>query len=207
MTLNESNGVRCSVFGVRCWLRSAVSAEHRTPNTALLLVCLALAACSAQQHPSPVPAASPVRVLPVKNLSGVTLRVPELWLGDAGDRAAELDVELIDLRLLAEAGIRARLALIGRETGASRFELHAAISRFDMDELRTSGRITLGLAVVLVDAEQRRVLAESEIVQDFQLMDRGPAETGMLGEQRFIRRRLELFSEELAKAALQELGL
>jgi hypothetical protein len=154
-----------------------------------------------------VPPGASVAVLPVKNLSGVTLRVPEIWLGDAGEKVAGMNFEMIDLRLLAEAGLRARLGQLEHPTDAGRHELHAAISRFEMNELRRTGRITLGLTVMLIDTQTQEVLAESTSEQQCQLMDRPPAETGIIGEQRFIRKRLELFMEGLARAALLEVGL
>jgi hypothetical protein len=76
-----------------------------------------------------------------------------------------------------------------------------------MNELRRTGRITLGLAVMLIDTQTQEVLAESTAEQQCQLMDRPPAETGIVGEQRFIRKRLELFMEGLARTALLEVGL
>ncbi len=171
-----------------------------------ILALLVLAACSSVQRQPPVPSGTSIAVLPVKNLSGVTLRVPEIWLGDAGEKVAGMNFEMIDLRLLAEAGLRARLSQ-QHPIEPGRHELHAAISRFEMNELRRTGHITLGLAVMLIDTQTHEVLAQSNAEQDCQLMDRPPAETGIVGEQRFIRKRLELFMEDLASKALLEIGL
>jgi hypothetical protein len=181
--------------------------EAKRLSLPALLLALLLGAC-ASAPVSPLPPGEAVHVLPVKNLSGVTLRVPELWLADAGEAAAGLEVEQIDLRLLAEAGLRSRLLQRGyvAEAGATH-ELHGAISRFDMSGLRRTGRITIGLTVMLVDAGTANVLASAEVEQDCQLLDTPPAEAGILGEQRFIRRKLESFSEGIAAVALQELGM
>jgi hypothetical protein len=171
------------------------------------LACL-LASCVGGPSRSALPQGEAVSVVPVKNLSGVTLRVPELWLGDAGDQAASLNVELIDLRLLAEAGLRAGLQASGHGVhDSARHELHAAITRFDMSQLRSTGRVSIGLAVMLVDSRDSVVLAESEIVRDCQLLDRPPQQTGVVGEQRFIRRRLEMFCESLAREVLLDAGM
>lgn len=176
-------------------------------NCLSLLLLLALVAC-ASAPVQPLAVGEAVHVLPIKNLSGVTLRVPELWLSDAGDAAAELEVEQIDLRLLAEAGLRARLMQRGYTAeAAARHELHGAISCFDMSELRRTGRITLGLTLMLVDNRTNAVLADAEVEQDFQLLETPPAQAGVLGEQRFIRRKLESFSESLAAMALTGIGM
>lgn len=169
---------------------------------------LALFGACASAPVSPLQPGEAIHVLPVKNLSGVTLRVPELWLADAGEAAASLEVEQIDLRLLAEAGLRSRLRQRGylAEAGV-KHELHAAISRFDMSSLRRTGRITIGLTVMLVDSGTATVLARAEVEQDCQLLDTPPAEAGVLGEQRFIRRKLESFSEGIAAVALHQLGM
>ncbi|MBX3459945.1 MAG: hypothetical protein KF696_08260 [Planctomycetes bacterium] len=170
------------------------------------LAVLLLTACASSGHEPVLPAGVPARVLPVKNLAGVTLNVPELYMGDAGEKAAGLEIELIDLRLLAEAGLRAHLRNSGRDADTGRHELHGAISVFEMTELRRTGRIRLGLAAVLVDSETQKVLAQTEVVQDCQLLDQPPAETGIIGEQRFIRRRLEVFMQGLTTQAMLELG-
>lgn len=171
------------------------------------LLVLLMAACTSTPAGPALAAGKPVRVLPVKNLAGVTLTVPELYLGDAGEKAAGLEVEPIDLRLLAEAGLRAHLENTGRGADEGRHELHAAISHFEMSEVRRTGRISLGLTVMLVDAGAQSVLYQVEVTQDCQLFDQPPAETGVIGEQRFIRRRLEVFMQGLTTHALTELGL
>lgn len=186
-----------SELRVACGMRQAA-------GVALLLL---LTACAMTPRQASLPANVPVRVLPVKNLAGVTLTVPELYLGDAGEKAAGIEVEPIDLRLLAEAGLRAHLEQSGRGADASRHELHAAISSFDMSGVRRTGRIRLGLTVMLVDADAQSVLQQVEVTQDCQLFDQPPAETGVIGEQRFIRKRLEVFMQGLTTQALLELGI
>lgn len=172
-----------------------------------ILPALLLAACAAAPPAPPVEAGAVIRVVPVRNLSGVPLDVPEIWLGDAGEKAAGMEFDTIDLRLLAEAGLRARLDQLGHgHEDAARHELHAAISRFELTELRRTGRIRLGLSLLLVDTTSAQVVGQAEVLEYCQLMDRPPAETGIVGEQRFVRRRLEIFMEGLTRQALFELG-
>ncbi|MBK8207274.1 MAG: hypothetical protein IPK87_10885 [Planctomycetes bacterium] len=173
----------------------------------LLLLAVLSAGCAVSRPVSPVPQGAPVTVLPVKNLSGVTLNVPELYMGDAGEKAAGLEVDKIDLRLLAEAGLAARLGATGHEPTGGEYEIHAGVSIFDMTELRRTGRIKLGLALVVVNGKTQTVIAEAEAEQDCQLLDKPPAETGIIGEQRFVRQRLEMFMEALAREALILAGL
>ncbi|MCC7509021.1 MAG: hypothetical protein IT464_06570 [Planctomycetes bacterium] len=179
------------------------------PRAVRVLVLMALfsVGCAVSGPVSPVPQGAPVTVLPVKNLSGVTLNVPELYMGDAGEKAAGLEVDKIDLRLLAEAGLAARLGATGHDPGGGEYEIHAGVSVFDMTELRRTGRIKLGLALVVVDSKTQTVIAESEAEQDCQLLDKPPSETGIIGEQRFLRQRLEMFMEALAREALILAGL
>lgn len=173
----------------------------------LVMLCGLVGGCALSRPVTPVPKGAPVAVLPVKNLSGVTLNVPELYMGDAGEKAAGLEIEKIDLRLLAEAGLAARLGATGHEPTGGGYEVHAGVSKFDMTELRRTGRIKLGLALMVVDGKTQTVIAESEAEQEYQLLDKPPAETGIIGEQRFVRQRLEMFMEALAREALILAGL
>lgn len=184
----------------------------------LLLIPLLLAACASRQAPVERGLFSPdtMVVKPVQNLSGVTLKVPEIYLGDAVGRAAELEVDDIDVALLAEAAVYARLDELGyraeldqngsRFRDGPKYEVHSAITIFDLTELRQTGHIRMAMTVMLVDAKGQVEVARGEADREFQLLDMAPDEAGALGDQRFIEGRLQIFTESLAREAVDAAG-
>jgi hypothetical protein len=184
----------------------------------LLLIPLLLAACGTSRPPIERGVFSPdtMVVLPVVNLSGVTLKVPEIYLGDAGGDSGDFPIEDIDVALLAEAAVLARLDELGYraalEQDAGRFrtgvryEVHAAITEFDMTEVRTTGRFRMAMTVMLVDAKAQVEIAQGQASGEYQLMDMAPDEAGALGEQRFIEGRLQIYTEGLAREAVDAAG-
>jgi hypothetical protein len=184
----------------------------------LLLLPLLLAACGTPRAPLQRGAFSPdtIVVMPVQNLSGVTLKVPEIYLGDSADTTGVLPIDDIDIALLAEAAVLARLDELGYrvnlETNANRFregakyEVHSAITQFDMTELRATGRFRMSMTVMLIDAAGQVEIARGYAAGEYQLMDMAPDETGALGEQRFVEDRLQIFTESLAREAVDAAG-
>lgn len=184
----------------------------------LLLIALLLAACAGGRPPLERGMLSPdtMVVLPAQNLSGKPLKVPELYLGDAVGKAAELKVDNIDLVLLAEAAVYARLDELGYrvelEQNAGRFEtppkyeIHTAITNFDMSETRSTGRFSMGIVVMLIHAEGQYEISRGTVIQEFQLLDEAPEEVGALGTARFIEQRLQIFTEGLARDAVDAGG-
>lgn len=149
-----------------------------------------------------------IALQPLQNLAGVSLRVPELYVGDMLGSGAPIEVDLIDLRLVSEA------ALLGALRGGqyqlaenARFRLYAAITEYEATTLRKSGRYKMGLLLMLVDVASNTEVARGGAVREFQLFETGPEERGVLGHERFVRRRLEGFTEMLALEALADLGL
>ena len=184
----------------------------------LLLLPLILAACGTTRPPVERGVFSPdtVVVMPVKNLSGVSLKVPEIYLGDAGGDSGDFPIDDIDVTLLAEAAVLARLEELGyrvdlqqnagRFREGAKYEVHAAITRFDMTEVRETGRFRMAMTVMLVDAAGQVEIAQGQAEGEYQLMDVAPDEAGALGEQRFIEGRLQIFTEGLAREAVDAAG-
>jgi hypothetical protein len=152
--------------------------------------------------------ADTIVVLPVKNLSGVSLKVPEMYVADMAGSVGELNVKSIDLGLLAEAALKAALRAEGLRVVESspRYEMHAAITEYDASELRRTARYRMGVVVMLVDTKGAEV-ARGGAVQEFQLFSKPPAETGALGDERFVRRKLEGFTELLVREAVAGMKL
>lgn len=187
---------------------AALRSTFRTAKLALLLPLMALVGCAAAQPP--LSRSEPVTVVEVKNLAGVPLRIPAMYFGDALGAAEALQVEKLDLRLLARAGLLSELekrGYAGQLDGEARMELHAAMTVLDLDGLRDSGRIRLGMAVMVVDAQKKLETARGEVIREFRLLDVAPEEGGALGQGRFIADRLKGFVEALASEALHAAGL
>ncbi|MCA8936572.1 MAG: hypothetical protein KDB68_10225 [Planctomycetes bacterium] len=155
-------------------------------------------------------------VMPVRNLAGVPLKVPAVYFGDAVGKGAELDVGEIDLRLLAEAAVYAHLSELGYDVAFDqnaeslktppKYEIHAAITQLDMTHVRRTGRFTMGMTVMLVDAPGQFEVARGSAEREFQLLDIAPDEAGAIGEERFIETRLQTFTEGLAREAIDSAG-
>lgn len=167
----------------------------------------ALAGCTSL--PPPLPHNAPVVVVEVKNLSGVPLKFPSMYFGDALGAAEALNVEKLDLAQLARAGLFAEAARRGYGATLDRggqWELHGAFTRLDLDRLRETGMVRLGLTVIVVE-KARGEVARGEVEREFRLLDVAPDEGGALGEGRFVESRIKAFVEALAKDALTEAGL
>jgi hypothetical protein len=184
----------------------------------LLLLPLLIAACGTPRPALQQGAFSPdtIAVMPVRNLSGVTLKVPEIYLGDSAGEVGAIPMDDVDIALLAEAAVLARLDELGYrvnlEANAGRFregvkyEVHSAITEFDMTELRETGRFRMAMTVMLVDAAAQVEVARGYAAGEYQLMDLAPDEAGALGEQRFVEDRLQIFTESLAREAVDAAG-
>jgi hypothetical protein len=180
------------------------------PSCALVCVLLAcvLGGCvSGGQRANMLEPGQQISIKPVRNLAGVPIKIPELYLGD-GAATTDLEFDSIDIALNVEAALLAWTRASGHtSTDPGDFELHAAVTRFDITTLRSTGTVSLGVAVMLVDTQGQNVLAEGVAEQDYQLMDQAPDDAGLLGEQRFIRTRLEAFIEAITLLALQRARL
>lgn len=176
--------------------------------SSLALLLLLLAGCSSSAaRIAPVPEQAPIVVHPVRNLAGVPITLPELWLGDAGDAAAGIKLDTVDMRLLVEAALVAGMTSAGHSISPDApYQLHAAVTRFELLELRSTGRVVLGVVVIVVDA-QGNELAQGNAELEYQLMEIAPDEGGAVGEERFIRARLETLAEAATRAALLDAGL
>lgn len=174
----------------------------------LLLVLFCMAGCAgAPTATSPIPDRAAIQVLPVRNLAGVPVSIPELWLGDAGEEAAELKVDPVDMRLLVEAALIAGMQDSGHQVSTEAgYRLHAAVTRFELLGLRTTGRVILGVAVIAVDAAGNEITQGSAELE-YQLMRVAPDQAGTLGDERFLRARLESLAEAATRAALLDAGL
>lgn len=184
----------------------------------LLILVLLLAACGTSRPPLQRGAFSPdtISVMPVQNLSGVTLKVPEIYLGDSGGEVGRIPVDDIDIALLAEAAVLARIDELGYRANLSdnagrfregaKYEVHSAITEFDMTELRATGRFRMSMTVMLIESASQVEVARGYSGSEFQLMDLAPDEAGALGEQRFVEDRLQIFTEELARDAVDAAG-
>ncbi len=170
--------------------------------------CVAVAGCA-----SPPPAIAhdaPLCVVEVKNLAGVPLKFPSMYFGDALGAAEALQVEKLDLALLARAGLYSELTRLGyaaRLESSARWEIHGAFTRLDLDSLKSTGKITLGLAVIVVDVEARTEVGRGEAMREFRLLDVAPNDGGALGEGRFVEGRIKAFVESLALDALTAAGI
>ncbi|MHC4839399.1 MAG: hypothetical protein ACYTDT_00355 [Planctomycetota bacterium] len=173
------------------------------------LIALSFAACkSAQQHTSNLPAKSDIKVPPVKNLSGVTLHVPEFYIGDAVGSASNVEQDKLDLALLTRAALIAGLRQHGHtaEMTSGDFEAHAAITMFNSKSLRSEGWFEMGVTVIFVDADGAEI-ARGEAESKYQLFTEGPDELGTLGDQRFVAARIKAFTETLTTQALSYAGV
>ncbi|MCC6572157.1 MAG: hypothetical protein IT462_00065 [Planctomycetes bacterium] len=155
-----------------------------------------------------------IQVVEVKNLSGVSLKIPAIYFGDALGAGKDIKNEKLDLRLLGRAALfsylkqrQYRAALEQTPAQPPKYELHAAVTVFNLDALRATGRITLGMHMMLVQTQTQEVVVEADHAEDFQLMDQAPDNAGSLGAARFIEDRLKAFAEQLAASLLQKGGL
>lgn len=170
--------------------------------------CVASSGCAST--PPPIARSEPVTVVEVKNLAGVPLKFPAMYFGDALGAAEALQVEKLDLALLARAGLLAELKRRGYAAGLEareRWEIHGAFTRLDLDSLKANGKITLGLAVIVVDAVTGIEVGRGEALHEFRLLDVAPNDGGALGEGRFVEGRIKAFVEALALDALTAAGI
>ncbi|HRJ78287.1 MAG: hypothetical protein HPKKFMNG_01050 [Planctomycetes bacterium] len=171
-----------------------------------LLLVFGMAACASAPPPL---AAAPKELLgltPLKNLAGVPLKVPAIYFGDALGTGEALEIEKLDLLQLGRAALLAQLRERGyavelAEEPKGRTTLHGAITRFDLDALKDTGRITLGMVVMVISAAGVEI-GQAAVEREFQLMARAPNEGGALGEARFIEARLKAYIEALAQEAV-----
>jgi hypothetical protein len=175
-----------------------------------LVAVLLMAACSTTRGLGLKPGSvDTVAIMPVQNLAGVSLMVPEMYVGDmAGDTDA-LEIEFIDLGLLAEAALTATLRGGGwqlTDPAEARYHLHAAITEYDATDLRRTARYRMAVVLILVDQKGREV-TRGGAVREFQLFSKPPHDVGALGDERFVRRKLEGFTETLVREAVTKLGL
>lgn len=189
----------------------------RLDSAICALLALVLSGCAATgtRLDRGLDSSDTIEVVPVKNLAGVSLKVPEIYLGDAVGRAGDLRVRAMDIKLLAEAALYSRLDAMGRRValkgdgafpeGASH-ELHGAVTHFDMTELRATGRFRMAMAVMLIDVGTQTEVARGVAEEEFQLLDMAPDEVGAIGEERFIEARMQIFIESLARSALDDSG-
>jgi hypothetical protein len=187
-------------------------------RSSLLLILLLLAGCATTgaSLPDSVERDAPMVVMPVRNLSGVPLKIPSIYFGDAVGKGADLEIENVDLALLAEAAVYTHLDVLGYRVelqqnadklGAEpHYQVHAAVTDLDMTELRRTGRFRMGIVVMLVDAEGQFEITRGEADQEYQLIDVAPDEAGALGTKRFIEGRLQSFTEGLAREAVDSAG-
>lgn len=173
-----------------------------------IVIMLLVSGCASS--PPPIPHSEPLTVLEVKNLAGVPLKFPSMYFGDALGAAEALQVEKLDLLLLVRAGLLSELSRRGygaRLEGGARYEIHGAFTRLDLDRLRSTGMIRLGLAVLIVDAQAGVEVGRGEVTREYRLLDVAPDEGGALGQSRFVERRIKAFVEALALDALNDAGL
>ena len=184
----------------------------------LLLLLLILAGCATtgSRLPADVTHDDPMVVMPVRNLAGVPLKVPSIYFGDAVGKGADLEIEDVDLALLAEAAVYTHLDSLGyrvelqqnagKLATAPRYEIHTAITELDMTEVRQTGKFRMAMVVMLVDAPGQFEVARGGAREEFQLLDVAPDEAGALGTRRFIEGRLQSFTEALAREAVDSAG-
>lgn len=182
-------------------------------KASLALCLLLLAACAAPGgmalRPGP-DSSDTISLQPVRNLTGVSLRVPEMYVGDMLGGDDPVEVQEVDLALVAQAALMAglrmdRLAVITQ--GKPRYVLYPAITLYDALALRTTGKYRMDMTLILVDTRQDREVARGTASREFLLFEKPPEEGGAMGDARFIRRRLEGFTEALARDALNDLNL
>ncbi len=174
----------------------------------VLIVTPLLASCTSTQRSNILPDQTTIEITPVKNLSGVTLQVPEFYIGDAVGSASSVEQDYLDLSLLTQAALISGLRQRGYQAGTenSEYNIHAAITEFNSKSLRTEGWLTLGLTVLLIDSSGQEI-SRGEAVLRYQLFTEGPDQLGVLGEQRFVAKRIKAFTETLTNQALQDAGL
>jgi len=154
-----------------------------------------------------------IAVMPVKNLAGVPLKFPEVYFGDNLGTGDGLEAKSLELAELARAGLLSRVRTLGYRADvegtstSSRYELHAAVTHFDAAELRATGRFSISMTMMLVEAASRKVAASSETNREFQLFDVAPDESGAIGAQRFVESRIKMFMESLSWALVDDSGL
>ncbi len=149
----------------------------------------------------------------VKNLSGVPLKLPALYMGDAVGRAGGLAIKKIDLALVTEAAVYERLSELGHSVqwaeGATEtsFEVLTAVTGFRAGRLRQTGRFELSMTLMVVDSRSRKVIRRGDARREFQLFDTPPAEAGAIGDQRDIEDRVLRFTASLVHELLDDAGL
>ncbi|MEE9311436.1 MAG: hypothetical protein V3V10_03380 [Planctomycetota bacterium] len=134
--------------------------------------------------------------------------MPEFYIGDAVGSASSVEQDYLDLSLLTQAALISGLRQRGYQAGTenSEYNIHAAITEFNSKSLRTEGWLTLGLTVLLIDSSGQEI-SRGEAVLRYQLFTEGPDQLGVLGEQRFVAKRIKAFTETLTNQALQDAGL
>ncbi|MCC6464937.1 MAG: hypothetical protein IT463_06300 [Planctomycetes bacterium] len=171
---------------------------------AVLVVLMAGCASAPRTLPPSRFAGSTVAVAPAQNLTSHPVRLPAIWLGDNLGAADALEGESLDLGLALRAALLAELRSRGYTAQAaedgSGLTLHCALTEFEAAELRRTGVMRLGVAVVL--AQDRREVARGVASRDYRLFEKPPEEAGALGAQRLIESRVLGFVELLAREAL-----
>lgn len=176
----------------------------------LLLMCGCANQAFVIRREAPVDSVS---VVDVKNFSGVPLIVPAIYFGDSLGTAESLEVERLDLLQLSRAALFAQMrdrgfqASLSEDAKAASYEIHAAMTCFDLDTVKVNGRIKLGLLIIFVDVRTKTESARGAVTREFQLFARAPNDGGSLGEARFIEARLKAFVEALASDALSAAGI
>jgi hypothetical protein len=160
--------------------------------------------------PPAIPHDAPLAVIEVKNLAGVPLKFPSMYFGDSLGAAEALQVEKLDLTVIARAGLYSQL--LNRNHAATlelggRWEIHAAFTELNLEKLKSKGLIKMGLLVLAVDAEAGTEIARGEAIREFRLLDVAPEDGGSLGEGRFVEGRIKAFVEALALDALTAAGI
>jgi len=182
------------------------------PNLLLLCLCL-LSGCAGPNGlglRTGTESADTILLEPVANMAGVSLRLPEMYVGDMLGTSDPLEVEEIDLCLVAQAALLGALRandLRVEATGQTRYALAGAITEYDATDLRRTGRFKMSMLLILHDNNTSREVARGAATREFELFATPPGEQGAMGEQRFIRRKMEGFTEVLAREALKTLGL
>ncbi len=104
-----------------------------------------------------------------------------MYFGDSLGAAEALQVEKLDLAKLARAGLYSHLLSEGYaaklELGA-RLEVHGAFTHLNLEALKSTGLVTLGLLVIVVDARAGVEIARGEAIRDFRLLDVAPDDGG-----------------------------
>lgn len=174
----------------------------------LSITALLVASCTSTQRLGTLPDNTTIEITPVKNLSGVTLQVPEFYIGDAVGSASSVEQDYLDLTLLTQAALISGLRQRGyqADTENTEYNIHAAITEFNSKNLRKEGWLTLGLTILIINSSGEEI-TRGEAVLRYQLFTEGPDQLGVLGEQRFVAKRIKAFTETLTNQALQNAGL